>query len=67
MKPKQQGMTQAYSTMGRVVHHCGSIEARHLQAIKQKGQNLHQRMEHQIATLLFPLKPRGFVNFFVIP
>jgi hypothetical protein len=38
VKPKQQGTTQAYSAMGRVVHRRGSIEARHLQAIEQKGE-----------------------------
>jgi hypothetical protein len=67
VKSEQQETIQAYSAMKRVIHRHGSIEARHLQAIEQKRQNFHQRMEHQTTMSLFPLKPRGSVNCFAIP
>jgi hypothetical protein len=47
---------QAYSSLGRVVHHRQDFEARDIQAGQRPRQGLQQRLEHPIATSLLPLR-----------
>jgi hypothetical protein len=47
---------QAYSSLGRVVHHRQNSEARDIQASKQSRRSLQQRLEHQTTTSLLSLK-----------
>jgi hypothetical protein len=46
---------QAYSSLGRAVHHRRSIEARDIQASQRSRQGLQQRLEHRTTTSLLPL------------
>jgi hypothetical protein len=47
---------QAYSSLGRAVHHRQNFEARDIQAGQRSRQGLQQRLEHRTATSLLPLK-----------
>jgi hypothetical protein len=47
---------QAYSSLGRVVHHRQDFEARNIQAGQQSRRGLQQRLEHPTATSLLPLR-----------
>jgi hypothetical protein len=47
---------QAYSSLGRAVHHRQDFEARDIQAGQRPKRGLQQRLEHQTATSLLPLK-----------
>jgi hypothetical protein len=47
---------QAYSSLGRVVHHRQNFEARDIQAGQRSRRGLQQRLEHRTTTLLLPLK-----------
>jgi hypothetical protein len=47
---------QAYSSLGRAVHHRQNFEARDIQASQQSRRGLLQRLEHRTATSLLPLK-----------
>jgi hypothetical protein len=47
---------QAYSSLGRAVHHCQNFEARDIQVGQRSRQGLQQRLEHRTATSLLPLK-----------
>jgi hypothetical protein len=46
---------QAYSSLGRAVHHRQSIEARDIQAGQRSRRGLQQRLEHRTTTSLLPL------------
>jgi hypothetical protein len=48
-------MPQAYSSLGRVVHHRQSLEARDIQASQRSRRGLQQRLEHRTTTSLLPL------------
>ena len=47
---------QAYSSLGRVVHHRQDFEARDIQASQRSRRGLQQRLEHPTATSLLPLR-----------
>jgi hypothetical protein len=47
---------QAYSSLGRAVHHRQDFEARNLQAGQRSRRGLQQRLEHPTATSLLPLR-----------
>jgi tRNA(Phe) wybutosine-synthesizing methylase Tyw3 len=47
---------QAYSSLGRVVHHRQNFEARDIQTGQRSRRGLQQRLEHRTATSLLPLK-----------
>jgi hypothetical protein len=47
---------QAYSSLGRAVHHRQDFEARNIQADQRSRRGLQQRLEHPTATLLLPLR-----------
>jgi hypothetical protein len=47
---------QAYSSLGRAIHHRQDFEARDIQAGQRSRRSLQQRLEHPIATSLLPLK-----------
>jgi hypothetical protein len=47
---------QAYSSLGRALHHRQDFEARDIQAGQRSRQGLQQRLEHPTATTLLPLK-----------
>jgi hypothetical protein len=47
---------QAYSSMGRAVHHRQDLEARDIQAGQRSRRSLQQHLEHPTATSLLPLK-----------
>jgi hypothetical protein len=47
---------QAYSSLGRAIHHRQDFEARDIQAGQQSRRGLQQRLEHPIATSLLPLR-----------
>jgi hypothetical protein len=47
---------QAYSPLGRVVHHCQNIEAWDIQAGQRSRRRLQQRLEHRTTMSLLPLK-----------
>jgi hypothetical protein len=47
---------QAHASLGRAVHHRQDSEAQNLQAGQQSWRGLQQRLEHQTATLLLPLR-----------
>jgi hypothetical protein len=47
---------QAYSSLGRAVHHRQDFEARNIQAGQQSRRGLQQRLEHPKATSLLPLR-----------
>jgi hypothetical protein len=47
---------QAYSSLGRVVHHHQDFEAQNIQASQRSRQGLQQRLEHPTATSLLPLR-----------
>jgi hypothetical protein len=47
---------QAYSSLGRAVHHRQDFEARNIQAGQQSGRGLQQRLEHPTTTSLLPLR-----------
>jgi hypothetical protein len=47
---------QAYSSLGRVVHHRQDFEARDIQAGQRSRRGLQQRLEHRTTTSLLPLK-----------
>jgi hypothetical protein len=55
---------QAYSSLGRVVHHRQDFEARDIQAGQRSRRGLQQRLEHPTATSLLPL--RCFKSFIYI-
>jgi hypothetical protein len=47
---------QAYSSLGRAVHHRQDFEARNIQAGQRSRRGLPQRLEHPTATSLLPLR-----------
>jgi hypothetical protein len=47
---------QAYSSLGRAVHHRQDFEARNIQAGQRSRRGLQQRLEHPTATSLLPLR-----------
>jgi hypothetical protein len=47
---------QAYSSLGRALHHRQDFEARDIQAGQRSRRGLQQRLEHPTATSLLPLK-----------
>jgi hypothetical protein len=47
---------QAYSSLGRVVHHHQDFEAQNIQAGQRSRRGLQQRLEHPTATSLLPLR-----------
>jgi hypothetical protein len=47
---------QAYSSLGRAVHHRQNFEARNIQAGQRSRRGLQQRLEHPTATSLLPLR-----------
>jgi hypothetical protein len=47
---------QAYSSLGRAVHHCQNFKARDIQAGQRSRQGLQQRLEHRTTTSLLSLK-----------
>jgi hypothetical protein len=47
---------QAYSSLGRAVHHHQDFEARNIQAGQRSRRGLPQRLEHPTATSLLPLR-----------
>jgi hypothetical protein len=47
---------QAYSSLGRVVHHRQDFEARDIQAGQRSRRGLQQRLEHRTTTSLLSLK-----------
>jgi hypothetical protein len=47
---------QAYSSLGRDVHHRQDFEPRNIQAGQRSRRGLRQRLEHPIATSLLPLR-----------
>jgi hypothetical protein len=47
---------QAYSSLGGAIHHRQDFEARNIQAGQQSRRGLQQRLEHQTATSLLPLR-----------
>jgi hypothetical protein len=47
---------QAYSSLGRVVHHRQNFEARDVRASQRSRRGLQKRLEHQTAMSLLPLK-----------
>jgi hypothetical protein len=47
---------QAYSSLGRAVHHRQDFEARNIQASQLSRRGLQQRLEHPTATSLLPLR-----------
>jgi hypothetical protein len=47
---------QAYSSLGRAVHHRQDFEARNIQASQQSRRGLQQRLEHPTTTSLLPLR-----------
>jgi hypothetical protein len=47
---------QAYSSLGRAVHHRQDFQARNIQAGQRSRRGLHQRLEHPIATSFLPLR-----------
>ena len=57
---------QAHAAMGRLVHHRGSLKARHLQASERKRRCLRQRLEHPAATSLLSLKFQVVCTYFVL-
>jgi hypothetical protein len=55
---------QAYSSLGRVVHHRQDFEARNIQAGQRSRRGLQQRLEHPTATSLLPLRCfKSFIYF----
>jgi hypothetical protein len=49
-------VSQAHSSLGRVVHHRQDFEARNIQVGQQSRRGLQQRLEHPTATSLLPLR-----------
>jgi hypothetical protein len=47
---------QAYSSLGRAVHHRQDFEARNIQAGQRSRRGLQQRLEHPTATSLLPFR-----------
>jgi hypothetical protein len=47
---------QAYSSLGRAIHHRQDFEARNIQAGQRSRRGLQQRLEHPTATSLHPLR-----------
>jgi hypothetical protein len=47
---------QAYSSLGRALHHRQDFEAQDIQAGQQSRRGLQQRLEHPTATSLLPLR-----------
>jgi ribonuclease HI/transposase InsO family protein len=47
---------QAYSSLGRAIHHRQDFEARDIQAGQRSRRGLQQRLEHRTAMSLLPLK-----------
>jgi hypothetical protein len=47
---------QAYSSLGRALHHRQDLEAQDIQAGQRSRRGLQQRLEHRTATSLLPLK-----------
>jgi hypothetical protein len=47
---------QAYSSLGRAIHHRQDFETRDIQAGQRSRRSLQQRLEHPTATSLLPLK-----------
>jgi hypothetical protein len=58
---------QAYSSLGRAVHHRQDFEARNIQAGERSRRGLQQRLEHPTATSLLPLRvsSRSYTSFFL--
>jgi hypothetical protein len=53
---RRPGAPQAYSSLGRAVHHRQNFEARYIQAGQRSRRGLQQRLEHRTTTSLLPLK-----------
>jgi hypothetical protein len=49
-------MPQAYSSLGRAIHHRQDFEARNIQAGQQSRRGLQQHLEHPTTMLLLPLR-----------
>jgi hypothetical protein len=47
---------QAYSSLGRAIHHRQDFEARNVQADQRSRRGLQQRLEHPTAMSLLPLR-----------
>jgi hypothetical protein len=47
---------QAYSPLGRAIHHRQNFDARDIQAGQRSRRGLQQRLEHRTTTSLLPLK-----------
>jgi hypothetical protein len=47
---------QAYSSLGRAIHHRQDFEAQNIQASQQSRRGLQQRLEHPTTTSLLPLR-----------
>jgi hypothetical protein len=47
---------QAYSSLGRAIHHRQDFETRNIQAGQRSRRGLQQRLEHPTATSLLPLR-----------
>src|SRR5688572_22154995 len=47
---------QAYSSLGRAIHHRQDFEARNIQAGQRSRRGLRQRLEHSTAMSLLPLR-----------
>jgi hypothetical protein len=54
--PRRPRAPQAYSSLGRAVHHRQDFEARNIQAGQRSRRGLLQRLEHPTATSLLPLR-----------
>jgi hypothetical protein len=55
---------QAYSSLGRALHHRQDFEARNIQAGQRSRRGLQQRLEHPTATSLLPLRCfKSFIYF----
>jgi hypothetical protein len=48
--------SQAYSSLGRAIHHRQDLEARNIQAGQRSRRGLQQRLERRTATSVLPLK-----------
>jgi hypothetical protein len=64
-KTMQQRASQAYTTMGRPVHHHRGAKAWNLEASQREGSGLHQHFVHRAATSLLPLSSQALCIFFI--
>ena len=60
------GPRQAFTTVGRPIHHRRGAQARHVQAGKGERRSPHQRLEHTTATLLLSLAFQAICILFVL-